>query len=381
MERTPGELRRLGLERRLRARPGLATADLRDAGDATTTPAGRPTDDPRAKNRALIVRLPAAAGRPHGRGARGAAASGTRLLALGGDCTTHAGVMAGIRRARPGPRSAIVWFDAHGDFNTPDTTPSGNVWGMPFAMILGRGEPDLLAACDGPSALEEDAALLGGQVLDETESRMLAASRVAHFGAGMLGTDGWPGGPRGLGADGRVARRRVLRRVRSRRPRRLRRLGAGDARAGWDVARDGGRGDSRDPAAGPSSASARRRCSSAAAATRSGRPAAVAIAGRGGARRRRRGREPAAYWSSRRSLAAIAVKSFWLMPGPGQQPGRVLGLVDDRGEPAVDRAKVGFAIAERGSCRGRIPLGTHGFVSAQTAPSSRTSRAPSDRRR
>ena len=99
-------------------------------------------------------------------------------------------MLAGIRRARPGARLALTWFDAHGDFNTPETTPSGNVWGMPFAMICGRGEPDLLAACDAPTVREEDAALLGGQVLDESESRMLAASRVAHFGAEMLATDG-----------------------------------------------------------------------------------------------------------------------------------------------------------------------------------------------
>jgi arginase len=112
-----------------------------------------------------------------------------RLLILGGDCTAHAGALAGIRRARPDRRFAVAWFDAHGDFNTPDTTPSGNVWGMPFAMLLGRGDPELVAAVDGPTASEEDAALLGGQVLDETESRMLAASRVAHFGAGMLGTN------------------------------------------------------------------------------------------------------------------------------------------------------------------------------------------------
>ncbi len=103
----------------------------------------------------------------------------------------------------PGSRLGLAWFDAHGDFNTPDTTPSGNVWGMPFAMICGRGEPDLVAACDGPTVREEDAALLGGQVLDETESRMLAASRVAHFGAGMLGDRRWPGGAGGLGADRR----------------------------------------------------------------------------------------------------------------------------------------------------------------------------------
>ena len=98
------------------------------------------------------------------------------------------GALAGLRAARPDARYAIAWFDAHGDFNTPDTTPSGNVWGMPFAMLCGRGDPDLVAAADGPTVMEQDAALFGGQVLDETESRMLAASRVAQFGAGMLGT-------------------------------------------------------------------------------------------------------------------------------------------------------------------------------------------------
>jgi len=188
MERTPTELRRLGLIERLQERPGLAAAALVDRGDADNEPGWAPDDDPRAKNRtricAYLPRLAAFVA-----SALGATSPDARVLALGGDCTTHAGVAAGIRRAQPGARLGLAWFDAHGDFNTPDTTPSGNVWGMPFAMICGRGEPDLLAACDAPAVLEEDAALLGGQVLDETESRVLAASRVAHFGAGMLGTD------------------------------------------------------------------------------------------------------------------------------------------------------------------------------------------------
>ncbi len=205
MERTPGELRRLELERRLRARPGLAGAELRDAGDAPNEPGWAPDDDPRAKNRERICAyLPRLAA--HVAGALDESPAGTRLLAVGGDCTTHAGAMAGLRRARPDARLAIAWFDAHGDFNTPDTTPSGNVWGMPFAMLLGRGDTDLVAACDGPTAAEEDAALLGGQVLDETESRMLAASRVAHFGAGMLGTDA---GLAALGAWTRAVASRV----------------------------------------------------------------------------------------------------------------------------------------------------------------------------
>jgi arginase len=192
MERTPAELRARGLEARLRARPGLANADLRDAGDVQHEPGWAADPDPRAKNRARISEyLPRLAEHVAAEigDDTGDRAGDVRLLVVGGDCTTHAGAMAGIRRARPGTRLGIAWFDAHGDFNTPETTPSGNVWGMPFAMICGRGDADLLAACDAPTAREEDAALLGGQVLDEAESRMLAASRVAHFGAGMLGGD------------------------------------------------------------------------------------------------------------------------------------------------------------------------------------------------
>ncbi|MBA2300485.1 MAG: arginase family protein [Chloroflexi bacterium] len=199
MERTPGELRRHGLLDRLAARPGLAGTAFRDQGDAANDPGWAPDHDRRAKNRGLLLDyLPRLA--THVAGGLDGAGPKARLLVLGGDCTSHAGAMAGIRRARPGLRLGLAWFDAHGDFNTPDTTPSGNVWGMPFAMACGRGEADLVAAVDGPTVRDADAGLFGGQVLDETESRMLAASRVSQFGAGMLADDagraavaGWSG--------------------------------------------------------------------------------------------------------------------------------------------------------------------------------------------
>src|SRR6476659_2127862 len=188
MERAPTLLRGLGLRDRLAARPGLADMTWLDHGDAANDPGWVADPHPRAKN---LDRLVAYLGRLAAHVESGLEQSGNEasaLLVLGGDCTTHAGAMAGIRRARPGIQLGLAWFDAHGDFNTPDTTPSGNVWGMPFAMLCGRGDADLVAAADGPTVMEQDAALFGGQVLDETESRMLASSRVAQFGAGMLGT-------------------------------------------------------------------------------------------------------------------------------------------------------------------------------------------------
>jgi arginase len=193
MERTPAELRRRGVVERLVARSGLVGQTVIDAGDAAVEPGWAPDPDARAKNRQHLIRnLPRIADRVAA--ALDEAGPGARLHLIGGDCTSHAAALAGLRRLRPGRRLALAWFDAHGDFNTPATTPSGNVWGMPFAMACGRGDPDLVAAVDGPTVREEDAALLGGQVLDEIESRMLASSGVAHFGAGMLG------GPAGLAA-------------------------------------------------------------------------------------------------------------------------------------------------------------------------------------
>ena len=188
MELSPAGLRALGLVEMLRARPGLAGVDVRDAGDVATDPGFQPDPDPRAKNRAAICGFLPLERDLVATALVGPDGTAMRLLIVGGDCTAHAGAMAGLRAARPDARHAIAWFDAHGDFNTPDTTPSGNVWGMPFAMLCGRGDPDLVAAADGPTVMEQDAALFGGQVLDETESRLLASSRVAQFGAGMLGT-------------------------------------------------------------------------------------------------------------------------------------------------------------------------------------------------
>ena len=177
MERGPAELRAARPARAARRAAGSGRDDVA-ATSATrrTIPAGRPIPTRGRRTgaaaattcRGLAAHVADRAAPPARRHAR--------LLVLGGDCTSHPGAMAGIRRARPGIRLGLAWFDAHGDFNTPDTTPSGNVWGMPFAMACGRGDPDLVAAVDGPTVREVDAGLFGGQVLDETESRMLAAS-------------------------------------------------------------------------------------------------------------------------------------------------------------------------------------------------------------
>ena len=188
MERGPEALRGARLLERLRSRAGLNGMSLIDHGDVPLEHGWFPDADPVMKNRDRIVeylpRLATQVEKAIGEGA--GVTPDARILLLGGDCTSHTAAMAGLKRRYPTSRLAIAWFDAHGDFNIPTTTPSGNVWGMPFALLCGRGDPDLVKASEAPTVLEEDACLVGGQILDEQESRMLAGSPVAHFGAGML---------------------------------------------------------------------------------------------------------------------------------------------------------------------------------------------------
>jgi len=73
--------------------------------------------------------------------------SGSIPLVLGGDHSIGMGTIAGLSRA--GHRVGVIWVDAHGDINTPETTPSGNVHGMPFAVALGLAEDPFPKALRG----------------------------------------------------------------------------------------------------------------------------------------------------------------------------------------------------------------------------------------
>ena len=85
-----------------------------------------------------------------------------RAVALGGCCCTHIGAATGI--ARRVERLAVVWIDSHGDLNTPESSPSGNLWGMPFRMLLDKGV-----------VAPEGAALLGARNLDPPEVEYMAS--------------------------------------------------------------------------------------------------------------------------------------------------------------------------------------------------------------
>lgn len=86
-------------------------------------------------------------------------------LVLGGCCCAHLGAIRGLA-ARPG-RLAVVWVDAHGDLNTPETSPSGNAWGMPLRTALAAGD-----------VRPADVALVGARSLDPPELAYLEASGI-----------------------------------------------------------------------------------------------------------------------------------------------------------------------------------------------------------
>jgi arginase len=113
--------------------------------------------------------------------ARESLEEGALPLILGGDHSLAAGsVAASAARARGQNESiALLWIDAHGDMNTPASTPSGNVHGMPLAALLGP-EPAELSSIGGfsPTVLAEHTALVGVRNLDAREKDLVRNSGV-----------------------------------------------------------------------------------------------------------------------------------------------------------------------------------------------------------
>jgi arginase len=106
-------------------------------------------------------------------------------IVLGGDHSLAAGSVAAAAkwaRQTKGLPIGLLWIDAHGDMNTPSTSPSGNVHGMPLAALLGP-EPAELAQIGGftPKALPEHTVLVGVRNLDEREKELVRASRAHVF--------------------------------------------------------------------------------------------------------------------------------------------------------------------------------------------------------
>lgn len=106
-------------------------------------------------------------------------AAGNLPVVIVGECTASIGVVAGLQQANRD--FTLVWYDAHGDFNTHETTPSGFIGGMPLAMLCGRGEQTIVAGAGAKIHPESQVILTDARDLDPGEKEAVAGSAMTHL--------------------------------------------------------------------------------------------------------------------------------------------------------------------------------------------------------
>ena len=109
--------------------------------------------------------------------------AGELPLLMGGDHCLAIGSISAVAqhcRAR-GKRLKVLWFDAHADANTPDTTPSGNLHGMPVACLLGHGPRSLAHLAGGPALQAGQITLIGVRSVDATEKRFVGEHGIEVY--------------------------------------------------------------------------------------------------------------------------------------------------------------------------------------------------------
>lgn len=110
--------------------------------------------------------------------------SGETPLVIGGDHSIAMGTVSGISAhyRQNNKKAGLIWFDAHGDMNLPETSPSGNIHGMPLAHLLGYGDPQLASILGAnPAVAPENVALIGIRDIDRVERDFINRSGITAF--------------------------------------------------------------------------------------------------------------------------------------------------------------------------------------------------------
>jgi arginase len=103
-------------------------------------------------------------------------------ITVGGDHSCAMGSVAGVAAYRQGKPFGLLWLDAHGDLNLPETSPSGNIHGMPVSVALGRGPEALVnLGCPGPKVALSDLVHIGIRDLDPHEVSLLAGGQHTYY--------------------------------------------------------------------------------------------------------------------------------------------------------------------------------------------------------
>lgn len=106
---------------------------------------------------------------------------GARPLVLGGDHSIALGTVSGVASyfREKDENIGLLWFDAHGDMNLPDTSPSGNIHGMPLAHLIGRGDDELASIGGFKGKIKpENVALIGVRDIDKNERNIIHESGI-----------------------------------------------------------------------------------------------------------------------------------------------------------------------------------------------------------
>lgn len=104
-----------------------------------------------------------------------------RPLIIGGDHALAIGSITGAAKAVSGSLG-VIWIDAHGDLNTPQTTLTGNIHGMPLAVLLGHGHPDLIALASSKPAIDyPNVIVIGAKDLDPAEETFIKKHHLQSF--------------------------------------------------------------------------------------------------------------------------------------------------------------------------------------------------------
>jgi len=125
--------------------------------------------------------------------ARASLDAGALPVVIGGDHSVAAGSVAASAeavRAATGKPLGVIWVDAHGDMNTPETSESGNVHGMPLAALLGQAPHELASIGTSPSLRPEHTVLVGIRNLDDREKDQIRAAGVHVFTMKDVDRDG-----------------------------------------------------------------------------------------------------------------------------------------------------------------------------------------------
>ncbi|MEM9955330.1 MAG: arginase family protein [Chloroflexota bacterium] len=124
-------------------------------------------------------------------------------LIIADDCTVCLGNMKGLEQVSP----SVLWYDAHGDFNTEDTSPSGFLGGMPLAAMVGMGNQHLMTGINLQIVNDHKVYLTDGRDLDPEEAQLVADSNLTHWEtlSGELDYD-WNDAPLYIHFDGDIIR-------------------------------------------------------------------------------------------------------------------------------------------------------------------------------